>query len=118
MTIKSHADNLIIVELPPEPDIRKELDTLMELLRAGTGCDVLIDFSRVNIMTSMALSGFMQLRKLMIDLGRHLIFCNATSITKDIFRVTCFEGIFEFVDDKAEALGALRCGEKCTQTTD
>jgi len=112
MTIKSYADNIILVDLPPEPDTRRELDNLMKILSAGSNCDVVIDFSRVNIMTSMALSGFLQLRKLMEESRRRLIFCNATSITKDIFKVTCFEGIFEFIDDRTEALEALQPAAK------
>lgn len=116
MTIKSYADNIILVDLPGEPDIRKELDNLMEILHAGSNCDVVIDFSSVNIMTSMALSGFLQLRKLMEQADRRLIFCSAAPITKDIFKVTCFEGIFEFIDDRTEALEALQPAEKCAQS--
>ena len=116
MAIKSYADNIILVELPPEPDIRKELDTLMEIINAGSGFDVILDFTHVTIMTSMALSGFLQLRKLMEKTGRKLIFCNATSITKDIFKVTCFDGIFEFIDDKKEALRTLQSPQHA-QTT-
>ena len=115
MTIKSYCDNVILVELPPEPDIRREIDNLMEILRAGSGCDVVIDFNRVEIMTSLALSAFLRLRKLMEQSGQRLIFCRAAAITKDIFRVTCFDGIFEFIDSKAEALQSLQSPEECIQ---
>jgi anti-anti-sigma factor len=117
MAIKSYADNIILVELPPEPEIRKELDTLMEILNAGNGCDVVLDFTHVTILTSMALSGFLQLRKLMEKSDRKLIFCNASPITKDIFKVTCFDGIFEFINDKTEALKTLTSQQQCSQTT-
>jgi len=117
MAIKSYADNIILVELPPEPEIRKELDTLMKIINAGNGCDVVLDFTHVTIMTSMALSGFLKLRKLMEKSGRRLIFCNATSITKDIFKVTCFDGIFEFIDDKTEALRTLQPRQHAQSTS-
>ena len=114
MAIKSYADETIVVELPPESDIRKELDTLMDILKTGSGCDVIIDFARVNIVGSTSLAGFLQLRKLMEELGRRLIFSNAATITKDIFKLMCFDGIFEFVDDKSHALEIVTSARSCT----
>ena len=116
MAIKNHSNSMIMVELPPEPDIRKELDTLMNVLHAGSNCDVIIDFSEVDIMTSMTLSGFLMVRELLAKTGRRLIFCNTCSITRDIFTITCFDGIFEFTNDKEKAVQMLETPQPCEQT--
>lgn len=99
MTVKNYTEDIILVEMPPEPDIRAELDHVMDLIGQGRTCDCFVDFSSVNIISSMALSGFLQLRKLIKNAGRRLIFYNASNITKDIFRVTCLDAVFEYADD-------------------
>jgi anti-anti-sigma regulatory factor len=108
MAIKNDSEGIIIVELPAEPNIRSELDNLMEILKAGADNDIIIDFSDVDIMTSMSLSGFLKVREVVLDAGKRLIFTNAAALTKDIFTVTCFDGIFEFVDDQSEAMKMLQ----------
>lgn len=108
MTIKNDSEGIILVELPAEPKIRQELDSLMGLLKSSSDNDVIIDFSDVDIMTSMSLSGFLKVREIVLEAGKRLIFTNAAALTKDIFTVTCFDGIFEFVDDQAEAVKMLQ----------
>ena len=115
MAISNYSQGIIIVELPPEPNIRAELDKLMEILNAGADNDVIIDFSKVDIMTSMTLSGFLKVREIISEAGRRLIFVNISAITKDIFKVTCFDGIFEFADDKNQALTDLTAAQNCEQ---
>ncbi len=114
MAICNFSQGIIIAELPTEPHIRTELDTLMEILSCDADCDVVIDFANVDIMTSLTLSGFLKVREMVVEAGRRLIFVNLSAITKDIFNVTCFDGIFEFAEDKDEILAALT-GNKCEQ---
>lgn len=116
MTIRNYSDNVILVELPSEPETRQELDKVMEIVRPRANCDVVVDLTGIDIMTSLSLSGFMQLYKLLNGSGRRMIFCNTSSITKDIFRVTCFDSIFEFIDDKSDALASLQPAEKSEPT--
>jgi anti-anti-sigma factor len=115
MAISNHSDNVIMVELPPEPDIRAELDRLMDVLRRSADSDVVIDFAKVDIMTSLTLSGFLKVREIIAEAGRRLIFVNVSSITKDIFAVTCFDGIFEFAEDTDQAIAALAGERECEQ---
>lgn len=107
MSISKYSQDVIFVELPPEPDIRKELDNLIETLSGDADNDIIINFDKVDIMTSLSLSGFLKVREIVSKTGRRIIFANVSSITRDIFTVTCFDGIFEFVDDKDQALEAL-----------
>ena len=113
MAIKNYSDSIILVDLPAEPNIRAELDTLMDILKAGGNCDVIIDFSNIDIMTSLSLSGFLMVRELIVSAGKRLIFCNTSAITKDIFTVTCFDGVFEFVNNVDHAVETLTAHQPC-----
>ena len=112
MSIEIQSEDVLVITLPAEPEIRKVLDNLLKLLQEGRPYDVVVDFSVVDIMTSLTLSGFLKLRELLANRGRRLIFSNTAPITKDIFRTTCFTGLFDFIDDKAEALSSLTAVKK------
>ena len=116
MVISNYSQNTILVELPPESDIRPELDKLMETLNSNPNIDVVIDFASVDIMTSMTLSGFLKVREIVGKAGRRLIFVNVSSITRDIFTVTCFDGIFEFANDVQQAVDSL-ANVQCEKVT-
>jgi len=85
-----------------------ELKTVTEIVRDRGDCDVVIDFSSVDIVTSSSLSKFLKLRKLLADCGHRLVFCNVAPATKGIFTVTGLDGVFEIVDDKFVALAGLQ----------
>jgi anti-anti-sigma factor len=114
MAISGYSQGVILVELPPEPNIRAELDKLREILQSKQA-NVVIDFSTVDIMTSLTLSGFLKVRELLNEAEKRLIFVNVSPITKDIFAVTCFDGVFEFADDKEQALALLAQNCECPQ---
>ena len=118
MAIQNYSDNIIIVDLPAEPNIRVELENLRGVLQTCADSDVIIDFSQVDIITSLSLSGFLMVRELLAKAGRRLVFCNISPITRDIFTVTCFDGIFEFIDDKDHAVQALTNPQPCEQPTE
>jgi anti-anti-sigma factor len=103
MTVKQLSDNTLVVELKGEPHVRPQLNEVMELFSTKKDCDILIDFSNVDILRSMSLAGFLKLHKLVETFNRRLIFCRVSPMTKQIFKVTCFDGIFEFADDRNEA---------------
>ena len=107
MTIRNYSHKVILVELPPEPGVRRELDKVMELIQDRTDSDVLVDFAEVDILVSLSLSGLIQLHKLINAAGRRLIFFNVSSLTRGIFKVTCFDNIFEFADDLSAANAVL-----------
>jgi len=112
MAILDHSNNIILVKLPPEPQIRNELDKAMEIVRQGGGCDVIIDFSRVDIMTSLSISGFLQLYKILAKFNRGIVFFNVTPLVKDIFNATCLDNIFKFADDIHIATSFLQIADK------
>lgn len=108
MGIQDWSENIIVVDLPQEPQIIDELKAIIEIVRDRGNCDVVVDFSAVDIVTSSSLSAFLKLRKILTDCGHRLIFCNTAVATKSIFMITGIDEIFDFVDDKSVALASLQ----------
>lgn len=108
MGIQNWSENIILVDLPAEPQMGDELKTVTDIVRDRGDCDVVVDFSSVDIITSSSLSKLLKLRKLLLDWDQQLVFCNVASATKGIFAVTGLAGIFEIVDDKFVALASLQ----------
>jgi anti-anti-sigma factor len=108
MGIQNWSEDILLVDLPAEPDIGEELKTITEMVRDRGDCDVVVDFSNVDIVTSSSLSKMLKLRKLLGDCGHRLVFCGVAAATKGIFTVTGLDGIFEIADDKFVALASLQ----------
>ena len=108
MGIQNWSEDVILVDLPEEPEIGDELATVTDMVRDRGNCDVVIDFSSVDIVTSSSLAKLLKLRKLLVDCGHRLVFCSVAPATRGIFTVTGLDGIFELVDDKFVALASLQ----------
>ena len=108
MGIQNWSEDIVLVELAQEPQIGDDLKAVTEIARDRGDCDVVIDFSNVDIVTSSSLSRLLKLRKLLADCGHRLVFCNVAAATKGIFTVTGLDGIFELADDKFVALASLQ----------
>ncbi len=108
MGIQNWSEDIILVDLPQEPELGDELKTATEAVRDRGDCELVIDFSSVDIITSSSLSKLLKLRKLLGDCGHRLVFCSVAPATKGIFTITGLDGIFEIVDDKFVALASLQ----------
>ncbi|MHC4389098.1 MAG: STAS domain-containing protein [Planctomycetota bacterium] len=108
MGIQNWSDDIILVDLPQEPQMGEELKTVTEMVRDRGNCEVVVDFSSIDIVTSSSLSKLLKLRKLLADCSHRLVFCNVAAATKGIFTVTGLDGVFEIVDDKFVALASLQ----------
>jgi len=106
--IQNWSENIILVNLAQEPDMSEELRTVCEIISEGRNCDVAVDFSGVDIITSSSIAKLLRLRKLLISNKSQLILCGLKSQTKNIFLVTGLDGVFEFVNDKFIALASLQ----------
>jgi len=108
MGIQNWSESVVLVDLPAEPEIVDELKAVVEIVRDRGDCDVVVDFSSVDIITSSSISSLLKLRKLLTDCQRRLIFCSISPATKNVFVVTGIDEIFEFVNDKFVALASLQ----------
>ncbi|MCF7974435.1 MAG: STAS domain-containing protein [Phycisphaerae bacterium] len=108
MGIQNWSEDILLVDLPQEPEMGDELKNVISEVRDRGDCDVVIDFSNVDIVTSSSLSKLLKLRKLLGDCGHRLVFCSVAAATKGIFTVTGLEGVFDMSDDKFVALAGLQ----------
>ncbi len=108
MGIQNWSEDVILVDLPQEPEMGEELRTVTQIVRDRGDCEVVIDFANVDIVTSSSLSKLLKLRKLLGDCGHRLLFCSVAPATKGIFTVTGLEGVFELAEDKFVALASLQ----------
>ena len=112
MAIQKFSENVLLVDLPfKEPQIGEELKSINEIVSNRDDCDVIVDFFRVEIITSSSLSNLIILRRLLCEHGRELILCNVAIVTKYIFTVAGLDKVFDFVDDKFAALAAVECAD-------
>ncbi len=107
MGIQDWSENTILVDLSGEPEMGNELIAVMEIVRNRGDCDVVIDFSGVDIVTSSSLSKLLKLRKMLSDSGHKLVLCSVSAATKGIFIISGIDSYFEFANDKSEVLASL-----------
>lgn len=108
MAVENSLEGIVTVDLHPEPNTGTELATVASLVRLRGDCDVVVDFSDVDIVTSASLSKLLQLRKLLAGNGHQLILCGMSAETESIFKVTALDRVFEFAEDKCAALTAIK----------
>lgn len=108
MGIQNLSEDILLVDLPlKEPQIANELKSVNETVSNNGNCNVIIDFSGVEIITSSSISNLIILLKLLQERGRQLILCNVAVVTKCIFTVAGLDKVFDFADDRSAALAAM-----------
>jgi anti-anti-sigma factor len=109
MGIQNLSEDVLLADLPSEElQIGDKLKNLNEIVITRSDCDVVIDFSKVEIITSSDISNLLALRALLREHGRQLILCSVSAPTKGIFTVAGIDAIFEFANDKYAALAAMQ----------
>ena len=109
MGIENYSKDVLFVDLPSEElEIADELKKLNETVNKKPDCDVIIDFSRVEIVSSSSISNLLILRGLLAERQRQLFLCNVAIMTRYIFVVAGLKEVFNFVDDKSIALAAVQ----------
>jgi anti-anti-sigma regulatory factor len=126
MRTENDCQDTILVRLSALPEMLDELDSLTARLSSSAlsslpkgslnsktvsedpACDVVVDFSNVDIITTPVIARLMALRKLLVDCGRRLVLHSAAQQIKGVFTTTGLDQIFEFADDKPAALAHVR----------
>jgi len=108
MNTENPPQNPLVVDLPSkQAEIAAELRKLNETLSENPTRDVIIDFSKVEIITSASLSNLLILRNLLAEHNHSLILSNVSVMTKCIFTVAGLDKVFDFAADKTDALAAV-----------
>ena len=104
MGIKNLSKDTLLVELPSKsPKIAMQLKAVNETVSKNGSCDIIIDFSRVEIINSANISNLLILHNMLQNSDHRLIFCNVATVTKCIFVVAGLNEVFEFADNQSKA---------------
>lgn len=101
-------ENVILIKLSScDPKISEDLKNLNDSLSQRSDCDVVVDFSFVEVINSSNISNLLILRGFLESHGRKLILFNVQTITKCIFIVAGLTELFVFGDDMEDVLKTL-----------
>lgn len=108
MSIHRWSEDVILVDLPRELERHNELQTVIEMVRDRGDCDVVIDFSHVDVVGGACLAGLLEVRRLLHDCGHKLTLCSVAPATKGVLTIARLDDLFEFVEDRFAALADLQ----------
>jgi len=109
METQSLPENVVLVKLSAsEPQISNELKELNETVSQNSECDVVVDFSYVEIINSSNISNLLLLRGFLKEHNRRLILYNVQTITRCIFVVAGLIDAFVFIDGMEDVLKAVQ----------
>jgi anti-anti-sigma factor len=108
MTIRSWSEDVILVDLPRGVERQDELQTVIMMVRDRGNCDVVIDFSDVDVVDGACLTSLMEVRRLLNDCGHRLTLCSVAPATKGIFTVARLDRLFRFAEDRFAAMVRLQ----------
>lgn len=117
MGIKNLKEDVILVDLSSEGQRRsEELKAVNEVVSNKNDSDVIMDFSRVEIVNSWDISNLLILQNLLSESGRKLILSSVKTVTRCIFVVAGLAEAFNFTDNRSEALEAVGKADSRTNT--
>lgn len=107
MEIEHLPENVLFVCLQ-EPQLRDELIAVNEIISNECTCDVIVDFSSIELMTSEGISSLIILERLLKSYGHQIVLCSVSSNNLQVLERTGIEPLFEFADDESAALQSIR----------
>lgn len=108
MAIQNLTEDVILVSLPEQPLYSDELDMVGKVLSEKVNCHVVIDFSKVRMLTSQSLGSLVTLVRMLNGSQHKLVLCNVSSIIRRVFERTDLEPMFEFAESTSAALQHIR----------
>jgi len=108
MSIHRWSEDMILVDLPRELEKQNELQVVIGIVRNRGDCDVVIDFSHVDVVGGACLAGLLEVQRLLHDCGHKLTLCSVAPAIKGVFTIARLDDLFEFAEDRFAALASLQ----------
>ncbi len=108
MSIYRWSDDVILVDLPEALDKHHELQRVLSMLRDEDACDVVVDFSDVQVVGGAWLTQLQKIQRLVNQRGHKLVLCDVAPATRGIFTIAHIDDLFEFTEDRFTALASPR----------
>jgi anti-anti-sigma regulatory factor len=83
---QSWSRHVVIVRLPPEPQINDELDTVIQVAVNDTSFDIIVDFADVQTISQPSLCRLVILHRILQKAARQLGFCNISHAIRSVFK--------------------------------
>ena len=103
MGIQNFSEDILLTPLPEQPQHGDEIDIVNKLLSDSVDFDVMVDFSKVEMLTSGSICGLMILSKLLHGAERRLVLYNLPTAIQQIFVRTGLVTVFDLADDELDA---------------
>ena len=107
MTIQNLSEHILLITLPAEPQLGKEMEMVIRSAESSLDYDVIVDFSLAETLPSATLGNLLVLDRLLSTMGRQLILCSVPSNINSIFTQVGLHKLFRFADDEFAALQAF-----------
>jgi len=107
MAILNLSEHVLLVTLPAEPQSMSDLETVMRSTRSRADCDVIVDFSLADVMSSATLCNLMVMERQLDMTGHQLILCAVSPNIHGIFVRLGLHKLFRFADDEFAAMQSL-----------
>ena len=107
MAILNLSEHVLLVTLPAEPLYDSDLETVMRSTRSRGDCDVIVDFSLAEVLSSATLCNLMVMERQLSITGHQLILCSVPANIMGIFTRVGLHRLFRFADDEFAALQSL-----------
>jgi anti-anti-sigma regulatory factor len=107
MNVRLLESDILFAFLPAEPLAQPELRLLWKHLYEHEPLHLIVDLSRVEIITSPSIGTLLLLRQLQSERRVRLLLCKPRLATRCILRVVGLESVFDYAEDKPGALKIL-----------
>jgi anti-anti-sigma regulatory factor len=107
MAIQNLSEHILLITLPAEPQSGKELEIVVRSAGTRVDCDVIVDFSLVEILSSAMICNLLILERLLSVTSRQLILCSISHNIDGIFTRVGLHKLFRFAEDEFAALQSL-----------
>jgi len=106
--IQYWSGDMILVNLPRKLQVHGELQRVMEMVHERGDCNVVVDFSSVEVVGGTTFTQLLELRQVLRESGHKLVLCGLSPATKGVFTIARLDGVFAFVEDRFAALAKVQ----------
>lgn len=107
MAIQNLSEHILLITLPADPRLGKEMEIVVRSAGMELDCDVIVDLSLVEILSSATLCNLLVLEQLLSTTGRQLMLCSVPSNIYGTFTRVGLHKLFRFAEDKFAAVQSL-----------
>jgi anti-anti-sigma factor len=107
MATQNLSEHVLLITLPAEPQWSRDLEAVAQSTHPSSDCDVIVDFSLVEILPSATICHLIVLARVLSAAGRELVLCSVSPNVKAVFRRVGLHNLFRFAADEPAALQSL-----------